>query len=404
MQILIAVILTLCMVFAVCPGCLASAPDYWTAEQRETAESIRMIDDKGLLYEINYVGDYHLDEVIAAGTYPNDVSFANIQKVILPNTTNPVPHNVSVGGCSSFAAVSAEGHPILCRNYDWFTGNSASIVIHTAPSDGYRVLGVSDPSYYGMHLGEDLSDEIRENLLYSPFCILEGVNEKGLSAGLMMLHGNPMCQDTGKQQLVSSMVIRVILDRAATVDEAIEVMKQYDVISGSYDQDVSFHWCVADLSGRRAVLEYVNNELVVNECPLDVHFDEKTGASDVVWLKEPADYILSTNFYVTEGAQDPKILGDNGYWRYETLCNKLKENPHPTKEEAMGYLDAIHYGLRDKDTYVGLLAEGTDPDDPANWAWISIDSSVYDLQEKTLNICVQEDFSKAYTFSMEYQK
>ena len=404
MKKLIATILTLCMVFVFWSGCMASAADYWTAEQRETAESIRMIDDKGLLYEINYVGDYHLDEVIAAGTYPNDVSFTNIQKVILPNTTNPAPHNVSVGGCSSFAAVSAEGHPILCRNYDWFTGNSASIVIHTAPSDGYRVLGVSDPSYYGMHLGEDLSDEIRENLLYAPFCILEGVNEKGLSAGLMMLHGNPMCQDTGKQQLVSSMVIRVILDKAATVDEAIEVMKQYDIISGSYDQDVSFHWCVADLTGRRVVLEYVDNELIVNECPLDVHFDDKTGASDVVWLKDPADYILSTNFYVTEGAQDPKVLGDNGYWRYETLLNKLKENPNPTKEEAMGYLDAIHYGLQDGDTILELIEDGVDPSDISNWAWISIDSSVYDLQEKTLDICVQEDFTKTYTFSLEYQK
>lgn len=399
---LIAFFMVLALMSAL-DACAFAKNDVWTPEQRETAESIRMIDDKGLLYEMNYVADYHLDDIITSGTYPNDTGFESIKKAILPDSTRPIAHNVSLGGCSTFAAVSAEGHPLLCRNYDWFTINSTSIVIHTAPSDGYRVLGVSDPSFYGMHIGEELTDEIREFLLYSPYCILEGVNEKGLSAGLMMLHGDPMCQDTGKQQLVSSMVIRLILDKAATVDEAIALLKQYDVISGSLEQDVSFHWVVADLTGRRVVLEYVNNELVVNECPLEVSFDWETGSSTVEWLKEPAPYILSTNFYVTENAQDPSILGDNGYWRYETLLGKLKENPNPTREEAMSYLDAIHYGMQDGDTIVQFIQEGVDPEDISNWAWISIDSSVYDLEAKTLDIVVHEDFANTYSFTMDYQ-
>ena len=53
----------------------------------------------------------------------------------------------------------------------------------------------------------------------------------------------------------------------------------------------------------------------------------------------------------------------------------------------MGYLDAIHYGLQDGDTTLELIEDGLDPSDISNWAWISIDSSVYDLQEKTLDIC-----------------
>ena len=70
----------------------------------------------------------------------------------------------------------------------------------------------------------------------------------------------------------------------------------------------------------------------------------------------------------------------------------------------MEYLDAIHYGLQDKDTALEIIKEGYDPKDERLWDWKSIDSSVYDLVDKTLNICIQEDYSKSYSFSLDYSK
>ena len=70
----------------------------------------------------------------------------------------------------------------------------------------------------------------------------------------------------------------------------------------------------------------------------------------------------------------------------------------------MEYLDAIHYGMQDKDTALEISKAGYDPKDERLWDWISIDSSVYDLVDKTLNMCVQEDFSKSYSFSLDYSK
>ena len=379
-------------------------PSWWSEDQVKTISSIRRVDEAGFLYEMDYTADYKLDEIIKAGTYPNEAGYKSIQETLIGNSEFDLPKNQSVGGCSSFSTTAENGHPILARNYDWYKTNSASLVVHTAPKDGYKSISVSDPAYYGLEKGGELTDEIKEGFLYAPFCALEGVNEKGLSAGLMMLNINPVKQETGKQQITSSMMIRVILDKAANVPEAIELFKQYDVVSGSYEQGINYHWLVADAEGNRVVIEYVNNELVVNEYPLEVEFNEETGASTVNYPEKDTGYILSTNFYVTKGAQDPNILDDNGYWRYQTLEGKLRNNPKPSLEESMEYLDAIHYGMQDKDTALEISKAGYDPKDERMWDWISIDSSVYDLVDKTLNMCVQEDFSKSYSFSLDYSK
>lgn len=396
----LAVVLS--MAFMCGCGEQSSQPSWWSEDQVNTISSIKQIDEDGNLYEMNYTADYNLDDVIKAGTYPNDVGYKSIQDTLLPDSEFELPKNQSTGGCSSFATTAENGHPIFARNYDWYKTNSASLVVHTAPKDGYKSVSVADPAHYGLGRGGELTDEIKEGFLYSPFCALEGVNEKGLAAGLMMLNINPVKQDTGNQQITSSMMIRVILDKAANVSEAIELFKQYDVVSGAYDQGINYHWLVADAEGNRVVLEYVDNELVVNEYPIEVQFNEETGSSTVNYPQKDTGYIMSTNFYVTKGAQDPSILGDNGYWRYQTLEGKLRNNPNPTLEEAMTYLDAIHYGLQDKDTALEITKEGYDATNEDLWDWISIDSSVYDLIDKTLTMCVQQDFSKSYDFSIDY--
>lgn len=401
---LLAVLLTLCIILSTMlfSGCTKS-PSWWTEDQQKTISSIRQIDDKGYLHEINYVADYKLDDIIKEGTYPTEKSFESIQKIILDKSQFSHPKNISIGGCSTFSTTASNNHQILGRNYDWYVGNSSSLVVHTAPKNGYKSISVTDPAYYGYKAGSELTQEVKEGLLYSPFAPLEGVNEKGFSAGLMILNNNPVKQSTGKQQLSSSLLIRLMLDKAATVDDAINLIKKYDVISGMLDQGNNFHWLIADNSGNRAVLEFVNNKLVVNKYPIIVDFDENTGSSKVEYPEKDTGYLLSTNFYVTKGAQDPGILDDNGYWRYETLANLLNKNPHPDLKEAMSYLDSIHYSLQDKDTAIELTNENKDPKDQKNWEWISIDSSIYDLNEKTLDICIQEDYSKQYHFDFEYK-
>lgn len=69
-------------------------------------------------------------------------------------------------------------------------------------------------------------------------------------------------QNTEKTDLTIVSAIRLLLDKAATVDEAIELLKQYDMNSSI---GTSHHLAISDARGRSVVVEYINNEMIVTE-------------------------------------------------------------------------------------------------------------------------------------------
>jgi hypothetical protein len=69
------------------------------------------------------------------------------------------------------------------------------------------------------------------------------VNEKGLSIGVLQLDVEPTHQDNGHTDITTSSAIRLILDRAATVDEAVELLRRYDMHSSA---NACFHFQIAD--------------------------------------------------------------------------------------------------------------------------------------------------------------
>ena len=60
--------------------------------------------------------------------------------------------------------------------------------------------------------------------LTAPFICLDGVNEKGVSIAVLTLPSDPTMHDTGKPKLATSLLFRLVLDRAATTDEALELI------------------------------------------------------------------------------------------------------------------------------------------------------------------------------------
>ena len=92
---------------------------------------------------------------------------------------------------------------------------------------------------------------------------VDGMNEKGLViADLMAGDDEETHQKTDKPDLTTTTAIRLLLDRAANVDEAIELLKQYDMNSSI---GAAHHFAIADKSGKSVVVEYVNGEMLVTE-------------------------------------------------------------------------------------------------------------------------------------------
>ncbi len=105
-----------------------------------------------------------------------------------------------------------------------------------------------------------LSDEtIIIAALYAP---LDGMNEKGLCVAVNMIQDS---QSSGKPDIITTTAVRMLLNKAATTNEAVELLKLYDFHAS---MDYMVHLSVADSTGKSVVIEYINNEMEVIETPL----------------------------------------------------------------------------------------------------------------------------------------
>ena len=99
--------------------------------------------------------------------------------------------------------------------------------------------------------------------LYAP---LDGMNEKGLCVSVNMIQDTDgIGQKRGKTNLTTTTAIRLLLNRAANVEEALELLAQYD-LHGSLGMMV--HFALADAEGNCVVAEYIGNELTITETPI----------------------------------------------------------------------------------------------------------------------------------------
>lgn len=69
--------------------------------------------------------------------------------------------------------------------------------------------------------------------LTAPFICLDGMNEKRVSIAVLTLDSESVHQNTGKPVIRTTLVIRLILDRAATTEEAVELLNQCDMFATS---------------------------------------------------------------------------------------------------------------------------------------------------------------------------
>lgn len=389
---------------------------YLNAKQKDTLSSARPVsgtDDQA--YEINYTADYKMNEFLKTITekklYHTTDCRMLMKKLLadgsgvdpLDRLTNEAP------GCSTVLCKDSEGVPVVGRNYDLdIRSNGATVVIHTAPEGGYKSVGVADCGQTGLSVN-DIKTESRnkELLLYAPYYTMDGVNEAGFACSLMLLNEGGSVQDTGKNWLPSTLVVRYLLDNASSVDNAVELLSQMDLKADylvdtlrSAERGTSFHWALTDASGNKAVIEYVDSEMIVNRYPLKVKYNEEDDSMEVAYPKEEKGFLLSTNFYVSEGFNN--TVHDKGSWRYETLEKAMSENPTPTQDQLRDIMKSAKYFMNDKDFIFEMKEKGIDSTNPDNWDWITIWTDILNTSEKTLTLWMREDYEVENTFSLNY--
>jgi hypothetical protein len=231
------------------------------------ARSIYQLQDG--LYVMEYRGDYGFDEFLARGGAADDSAVADYLTGFLSRGYYKKADNeIKPGdyGCSTVCVKDKDGAVYFGRNFDWAKGRA--MIVHTVPENGYESLSTCDLDFLGF--GDDYQPDgsmpERIQTLAAIYVPLDGMNEKGLVvADLMAGDDEETHQKTDKPDLTTTTAIRLLLDRAANVDEAVELLKQYDMNSSI---GAAHHFSLADATGKSVVVEYVNGEMLVTETPI----------------------------------------------------------------------------------------------------------------------------------------
>lgn len=288
-----------------------------------TVMSIKKVDDYPL-YQMDYQGDYGIDKFVEEGGASND---AELIDFVVKNLMKGLPITIELPdlACSTFNAVTPEGDNLFGRNFD--LEYSPGMLVHTAPENGYESVSMVNLGFLGYGEGK-MPDDFASSItaLAAPYAPLDGMNEKGLAVGVLLIDTEPTDQRTDKVDITTTTAIRLMLDSCATVDEAVELLGQYDMHSSA---NSCYHFQIADASGRTAVVEYIGDEMSVLE----------PGDETTEGVPAPGQaYMAATNFLLTPGEYDFGAGQD----RYETVMGALDAaGGVVTEEEAMGILESV---------------------------------------------------------------
>lgn len=291
------------------------------------------------------------------------------------------------------------------RNLDYYYCEMAETVIHVPAAPGrYASVGVAScltdftPEFIEKNPDSHFFDVI-------PYAVVDGVNEKGVYCSVNLVSfdcGATTGTNPGADTLCATMVVRFVLDHAASAREACEMLSHKNIVQSRLLQEM--HYFIAD-ENESYVVEIIHNKLVFAPAP---------------------DNIL-TNFHVLSTEQ-PSY--DFGFERYDLLKEHYAETA--TKEGMCQMMEQVkcskmydtsitpfwyseYYGNVYKGTKIGIntphdfywdfIKDASErykhrKRDILQFIWHTTHTSVYDIHNRTLRVYSQEDYEHFFEFSL----
>lgn len=350
----------------------------------------------GAVYSMQVKGDFYLDDFVAQGGVSSDTEL--IQFITDNITHGVVDLNMTAPeiGCSSFTATAENGDALFARNYD-FSKTNAMLVFTEANEGRHATISTVDLQFLGIDVDQDMTGLMDKVIcLAAPYAPLDGINDAGVSCGIYMTYQGgeetvATSQGTDKPDFTSTTLLRLILDYADSVEEAVQIASSYDLHDSA---NTSYHYMVADATGKSAILEWTNDSAVDttdndgSQRTLKVVYNDQDSA---IGEREAASgYQVVTNFVLQPGYYEG-VPAENkkGADRYDRLYEELQATDGVVTDDqaAMDILQTV--GRR-----------GWDNDDKNS---CTVHSAVYNLTQKTVLWVTNENYddpSAVFTFSL----
>ena len=329
----------------------------------------------GAVYSMHVQGGFYLDEFVAQGGVSNDSEL--IQFVTDNITRGVVDIQMSAPeiGCSSFTAAAADGDRLFARNYD-FSKTNTMLVFTEANEGRHASISTVDLQFLGIDVDQDMQGLMDKIIcLAAPYAPLDGINDAGVACGIYMTYQGgeetiPTDQDTDKPDFTSTTLLRLILDYADNVEEAVEIASAYDLHDSA---NTSYHYMVADATGKSAILEWTNGTDATDndgsQRTLKVIYNDAD--SDIGAREGASDYQVVTNFVLQPGYYDGVPAEDKkGADRYDRLYEELQKTDGAVADDeaAMDILQIVGRRSWNNDDGNGC----------------TVHSAVYNLTDKTM--------------------
>jgi hypothetical protein len=223
-------------------------------------------------YVMDYYVDYNMEQIRSSGMDVNHVEDGLID-VFFPDALVSIVTGAKswfldeevqtiatgVERCSTVSVHSPGGGVFFGRNFDWQHDALLILKIHKAGA----VASVSVLDLHYMNLDrDDLEDTNliqRIPLLFAPYYLQDGMNRHGVAVADMSVEGAKAPYDATKPDVILATVMRLILDYAKSTDEAIEILKQYNI----HFAELTEHLMIADATGKSAIVEFIDGRIEV---------------------------------------------------------------------------------------------------------------------------------------------
>jgi hypothetical protein len=318
--------------------------------------SLQKVDDYPM-YRMTYYGDYGFDGFLKTGAKNDGDIEAYVTKRLLKGL--PIDLGVTGDGCTAFVTHNADGDVIFGRNFDF--DYTPSLQVYTDPDNGYASVSTVNLAFAGYTADKLPAPGISMSgflTLAAPYLPFDGMNEKGVAIALLAV---PEAQPPTDKDVTlnTTTAIRLVLDKAATADEAVELLKNYNIY---FSADVDCHFLIADSSGASVLVEYWDGEMVTTKPDADT------------------DYQIASNFIAYNGMN--KGEGYDEFERYDAVKERIETNGGVLSESDAAALLA-EIGVRDGD------------EDKLQW------SAVYNLTDLDGRIFAHRNTDNVMNFKME---
>ncbi len=252
-------------------------------------------------------GDRGLSEFVAQGGASSDAEVVSFLEERMAASL-PSDSLFAGAGCSTLLVKDAEAGVLFGRNFDWH-GCDALIVEHDV-AEGYDSVSTVNLDFLksaaGSALGNMPDEVVAQAALFAP---LDGMNEAGLAVATLMIEdSDTIDQATDKPDLTTTTAVRLLLDAAANVEEALDVLAAHD-LHGS--MGLMVHFAIADAEGNGAVVEYVDNEMQVVESDVATNFYLSDGPKKGIGTSQSHDRFAALRDQLDSGgAWDEQRLRD----------------------------------------------------------------------------------------------